>query len=1500
MFGKFFRFGKSSKASGLSQARLPELTNEIFDGLRLCIKDLNSSGYDKGIYNLNGEASETAMLHQAIVNGTVDDTTLSSITSPLSIASAIKQVLGAHAPLLTYNLYSDFVVRDADIKSLMARIPKENFEFLRVFIPHLQRIVDDKNAPISLNNLVSCLAAEIIRPLNTVDDDFDASDSMLKVQQRIVNQILTKYDIIFNSELTEANGNIADPSDLPERSVKITFPKQRSAPSEDELKELLPQIRTAIMIGMKPKHAVIVFSTVKEAHDCVETGLDELDSDYKDRDRNKTASPNFPNDTRRSSVASDALEKNGSDDERDNSNNNGNSNKKENNTTSNSRNSIEDRNKTSMKTLTTSQVIVTNDKQKHTPRRDFSKVNIHSDTEEDEDNEVEVDEEEPVQDNKRNHNSNSISNNNNNSNNSHHMNDDSQQQQQMKKNHSHPSIPTLQLDDVINTNINTNVNESGNENMSNRKSPTATSPATRDGISPGANNSDTDSSEDSEYRKRINHKSNTKNNKNNGKSSFQDKSTSKHHHQDISISQSMIEGEPPSELRGLHMSPSLSTSTSTSANNISTNNISIISHTSHGVDGGGNSRQREYRDDHPMSTSKAQHKSAMSTSNVSRVQVEEDEEEEEEQNGRRHRHRNVSSDSNHRQDHTTTTATAVTNTSSRNSSKSSDMSRLTGRGRSESETPYATRHAPLDTADDEQSPPLPRRKGTSWTTADDKDKDDLVVRLSNALLAGVGSRENKPDLASIAHKYPAVTVHHHPQTSSPAWSESPVKQVHHLHQPASPSSSSSRVKSMSLELHHTETAAFKQQHQHQHHPSRYFNPQVSSESTVLQGTLGRGVNPFQLSAESPPAAAAATAAMHYDSLQPESFSFSERTQYQLKSNGRDIPEANENDDFGVQRSQSHAPQIPIQTQTQAQQYVHSERSEWGLPNNHPLNRRVKQLEGEVNSLRNELTLSSHEMARWEADWTEELTVLRVKNQALQQETKEGREAARKLRSELATKDAELAAVTASQEAAERSVDSAKATAEREALSTVLSLRRLVSLLEQQRNSAVETTKSLSTEVLELRDLHSKATQEALRWRNRALAAEQELYGTAVKQGEMSANNILQSLHLDEYATSTNNNTQQGHASTTTKSPETQSPRKKQQQQQQQHHHKKEMREEDVHMEESNNTPPIHGSDNDNNFAKPWRSVLPAKTTAREETERYLSLRRHKVSTGLLIDQYGLDLVDSSEKIQTQRPPMSQKELHFHKQNQREEEAFLNTGWEAAEPYMLPEDLGLDSATSNAASSSRYKDTIPHRSSSMVTHTEHRQTVNQPTRNQSASTSIHPKSSHHYLHDDLTRTGRQLESLSVPYADPEPEPEYQHEPFYSHLHEMHPYSYRDEIASEKAPIPISVPMSSSLLHPQKHFLNNNSHKNHNNDINGVNPLHSRQHLPPSQPQFMSYYDHLKEPAVAQFSSHHSFNTIANDNTLSHKPVTMGAKPSFPTRFQPKSEKLQNWYYKSHPG
>jgi len=39
--------------------------------------------------------------------------------------------------------------------------------------------------------------------------------------------------------------------------------------------------------------------------------------------------------------------------------------------------------------------------------------------------------------------------------------------------------------------------------------------------------------------------------------------------------------------------------------------------------------------------------------------------------------------------------------------------------------------------------------------------------------------------------------------------------------------------------------------------------------------------------------------------------------------------------------------------------------------------------------------------------------------------------------------------------------------------SVLALRRLVALLEEQRNSSVETAESLEREVRELRELHSK-------------------------------------------------------------------------------------------------------------------------------------------------------------------------------------------------------------------------------------------------------------------------------------------------------------------------------------------------------------------------------------------------------------------------------------------
>lgn len=249
-----------------------------------------------------------------------------------------------------------------------------------------------------------------------------------------------------------------------------------------------------------------------------------------------------------------------------------------------------------------------------------------------------------------------------------------------------------------------------------------------------------------------------------------------------------------------------------------------------------------------------------------------------------------------------------------------------------------------------------------------------------------------------------------------------------------------------------------------------------------------------------------------------------------------------------------------------------------------------------------------EMAHWEASWASEMTLLRVRCQTLQQEVRESGEACTRLRTEVAKRDAELAALSTTIALAERNADSAKAKAEREALSTVLSLQRLVTLLEKQRNSAVATAESLEVEVRELRELHSKSTQDGLNWKTRALAAEQELFRISATNGERQAQAVSGEIPDNK-----------GHAV------------------------KAEPLRPSEEFDSARGGQPLTGyQEADVDWSgggstgtaalSPWLVALPVKTTAKEETDRFLSLRRHRVGPEYTTDPYEVWLDDDRAQV----------------------------------------------------------------------------------------------------------------------------------------------------------------------------------------------------------------------------------------------------------------------------
>jgi hypothetical protein len=129
------------------------------------------------------------------------------------------------------------------------------------------------------------------------------------------------------------------------------------------------------------------------------------------------------------------------------------------------------------------------------------------------------------------------------------------------------------------------------------------------------------------------------------------------------------------------------------------------------------------------------------------------------------------------------------------------------------------------------------------------------------------------------------------------------------------------------------------------------------------------------------------------------------------------------------------------------------------------------------------------MIRSEERWSAELGAVSVRAGGLEREVREAGDVVRRLRMELAARDAEVAALEARVEGDEAQRESAASEAERGALGTVLAQSRLVAVLDRQRvaNEALITT--LRAELEAARGDFHGLQSEALEWKTRALRAE---------------------------------------------------------------------------------------------------------------------------------------------------------------------------------------------------------------------------------------------------------------------------------------------------------------------------------------------------------------------------------------------------------------------------
>ncbi|KAJ3657509.1 hypothetical protein Zmor_009305 [Zophobas morio] len=179
--------------------------------VKKCIEVLESRGLEEqGIYRVVGVTSKVnKLLNMGLDRRKSDKIALEDPQEweTKTITSALKSYLrNLPEPLMTYKYHNGFIaavknetrqLRVHDVHTLIHRLPKTNFEVLKLLMKHLTNVAgkSDKNL-MTVSNLGVCFGPTLLRP----EEETVASIMDLKFYNIVVEILIENYDKIFNSE----------------------------------------------------------------------------------------------------------------------------------------------------------------------------------------------------------------------------------------------------------------------------------------------------------------------------------------------------------------------------------------------------------------------------------------------------------------------------------------------------------------------------------------------------------------------------------------------------------------------------------------------------------------------------------------------------------------------------------------------------------------------------------------------------------------------------------------------------------------------------------------------------------------------------------------------------------------------------------------------------------------------------------------------------------------------------------------------------------------------------------------------------------------------------------------------------------------------------------------------------------------------------------------------------------------------------------------------------
>jgi hypothetical protein len=202
-------------APGINKAQNSEervLDDVGIQFVKKCIEVLENRGLEEqGMYRVVGVTSKVNKLLNMGLDRRKSDK-LSSLDDPQewetkTITSALKSYLrNLPEPLMTYKYHNGFIaavknetrqLRIHDVHTLVHRLPKTNFEVLKLLLKHLANVAakSEKNL-MTVSNLGVCFGPTLLRP----EEETVASIMDLKFYNIVVEILIENYDKIFNSE----------------------------------------------------------------------------------------------------------------------------------------------------------------------------------------------------------------------------------------------------------------------------------------------------------------------------------------------------------------------------------------------------------------------------------------------------------------------------------------------------------------------------------------------------------------------------------------------------------------------------------------------------------------------------------------------------------------------------------------------------------------------------------------------------------------------------------------------------------------------------------------------------------------------------------------------------------------------------------------------------------------------------------------------------------------------------------------------------------------------------------------------------------------------------------------------------------------------------------------------------------------------------------------------------------------------------------------------------